>query len=173
MKPLKSVVEFLTAILFSALVAVTLLQVVARYVFNAPLTWSEELARYLFIWTTLLAASLALEKGVHMGLDKIFSVLPPRVHAALTLFNHLAVTLFLIYLVLKGYELAMSVMGTPSIALGIPMGWPYLSVPVGGALMILFNLRHIKETASLLASPAASASSEASTQQAGRGGPLW
>ena len=52
--------RWLTAALLSVVVVVTLLQIVLRYAFNAPLIWSEELARFLTVWMTFLGAAIIL-----------------------------------------------------------------------------------------------------------------
>lgn len=57
--------------LISAMVIVCLGQVIWRYAFNDPLIWSEELARYLFVWVGYLAAWFAWTKRAHIALDAV------------------------------------------------------------------------------------------------------
>ena len=56
-------------LLMALLTAVTFAQVVTRYLLGDPLIWSEEAARYLFVWVSMIGAALALREGGHFGLD--------------------------------------------------------------------------------------------------------
>ena len=64
--------------LFSGFVVITFAQVVFRYVIGYSLYWSEELARYLFVWVSFLGSVVALERGVHIGMDVVVAKLPRR-----------------------------------------------------------------------------------------------
>ena len=52
-------------------IAILFAGVVSRYVFNKPLTWSDELASILFLWLAMLGAVIALRRGEHMRLDHL------------------------------------------------------------------------------------------------------
>ena len=58
-------------VLLAAMVAVTATQVFFRYALNQPLTWSEELSRYLFIWIVFLATWAAFRQGLHLGVNAV------------------------------------------------------------------------------------------------------
>ena len=84
MKVLKLIDEkleeiFLVIILIAAVVIVAM-QVVTRYVFKIPLPWSEEIARYLFLWLTWVGASYATKERKHVSIDLVYEKLPERVH---------------------------------------------------------------------------------------------
>ena len=72
--------ELVIALLAAVTVAVTLLQVVFRYVLGSSLSWSEELARYLFIWVIFLGVASAARRGQHMAVEALprFSRIPWR-----------------------------------------------------------------------------------------------
>ena len=61
-----------------AMTVVVFLQVFYRYVLTQPLYWSEELARYLFVWLSILGATLGLQRGGHFGLDILCRRLPEK-----------------------------------------------------------------------------------------------
>src|SRR3990172_2317165 len=65
---------------------VIFLQVVYRYGLTQPLYWSEELARYLFVWLSILGATLALQKRGHFGLDVLFRAFPEQLKQYATVF---------------------------------------------------------------------------------------
>lgn len=67
------------------MVGVILAQVVARYVLNDALPWSEEAARFGMLWMTGLIAPMAYRRGGFVAIDMAERALPPRAGAALVL----------------------------------------------------------------------------------------
>ena len=65
------------------MICVTLAQVVFRYVIAAPLPWSEELARYCFVWIVFLGGAVGLARGIHLGVDLVVNALPPPLRRAM------------------------------------------------------------------------------------------
>ena len=76
-KVLDTFLVWAVCILTTVLLVVMSAQVLWRYVFNDPIYWSEELARYLFVWLTFLAASMAFRDHKHMAVDLIQPFLGP------------------------------------------------------------------------------------------------
>ena len=72
------VTEIPAAILVAVEILVLLAGVISRYVFNRPLTWSDELASILFLWLAMLGAVIALRRAEHMRLGFLVSLAPPR-----------------------------------------------------------------------------------------------
>ena len=117
-----------------------LLQVAFRYVLNAPLSWSEELATLMFVWATVLAASVAVRHGNHLRLTIIEAVLGPRAALWCGCLCQALMGGFGVFLVIDGWRLANLVWTNTSAAIGYPMWCLYLSVPVSGFLMALHSL---------------------------------
>ena len=76
--------EVPAAILVVLEIVVLLAGVVSRYVFTAPLTWSDELASVLFLWLAMLGAVIALRRGEHMRLSTLVNRLAPPRRSAMT-----------------------------------------------------------------------------------------
>ncbi|MCR0985591.1 TRAP transporter small permease [Roseomonas populi] len=130
---------FALALLVLAMTGTTLAQVVARYAFNEPLIWSEEAARYLFVWVSLLGAALATREGTHYVLDALVQRFP---HAGRLAARGVAVIVsagFLVILVQTGINETSQASLQDSATLPIGMALPYAAIPVGAALM-LFHL---------------------------------
>lgn len=109
-------------------------------------SWTEELARYLMIWVGLLGASLAFEKGAHLGLDYFVGKLHPTGRRILRVGALITVLAFAIgVLIIGGWELVSRtlVLQQTAPALGIPKGWVYLAVPVSGVFVVIFTLGQI------------------------------
>lgn len=121
--------------LVTAMTVVVFLQVVCRYFLVQPLHWSEELARYLFVWIALLGAALGVHRHAHFGMDFFFRMLPERWRRFLGLFIYGLMELVVVVLLVQGTGLVRKTAEQLSPAMEIPMGWAYACLPVGAALM--------------------------------------
>ncbi len=119
-------------------VALVFMQVVMRYVFGSSLTWSEELARYIFLWQIWLGASYAVKEHRHLRIEVIQDLLKtPRKKKYFELVSMALWLTFSLFMVYEGTSLTALLFerGQVSPAMRIPMGFAYASVPVGCALM--------------------------------------
>lgn len=116
---------------------VVFLQVLYRYVFAQPLQWSEELARYLFVWLSIMGATLALQKKGHFGLDLFYKMLSNRFQRIVKFPVYLLLGIVIFVILFQGIILVQKTALQESPAMGISMGWAYASLPVGGALMAI------------------------------------
>lgn len=130
-------VNLITIVLMICLIVVIVMQVFWRYVLNNPLAWSEELARYTFVWIVFLSTSIALKQSKHMGIDIIVSLLPANFRKAADILVKLIITAFLVMIIFASREIVMIAMGQSSASLSIPMGLVYLAFPTSAFLMIL------------------------------------
>jgi TRAP-type C4-dicarboxylate transport system permease small subunit len=131
----------LLAAMVAAITAVTFAQVFTRYVIGDPLIWTEEVARYLFVWITLIGAAAAVRSHGHYGLDMLRHYAPP-LRAALGLLTMLVVTAFLALLLYTGIAETRQAALQMSPALQVRMHWAYLALPVGAALALFHVFAH-------------------------------
>ena len=131
----------LLAAMVAAITAVTFAQVFTRYVIADPLIWTEEVARYLFVWITLVGAAAAVRSHGHYGLDMLRHYGPP-LRAALGLLTMLVVTAFLALLLYTGITETRQAALQMSPALQVRMHWAYLALPVGAALALFHVFAH-------------------------------
>ncbi|WP_172329773.1 TRAP transporter small permease [Mangrovicoccus sp. HB161399] len=133
---LGAVTSALARLTLVGVAACLILQVVLRYVFNASLPWPEEAARYLMIWTVMLAGSLLVKDEQLVRVDFFDHFWP---HRALSIRNavfRLLLAGLLFVLVWKGWDNAVFGQRRTAVTIGISFFWIYLAVPVGGALMM-------------------------------------
>lgn len=125
--------------LFLLLVVAVFFQVIARYLFEAPPFWTEELARFTLIWITFVGAALVHHHGEHIRVDGLRESLPGVLRRLLDVATSV-LALTLLALILKaGYEIVL--FGTQRApALGISMRYVYLALPAGALLMIVITL---------------------------------
>jgi TRAP-type C4-dicarboxylate transport system permease small subunit len=137
----QKVLNSLIVVIFGGITIVTIFQVFFRYVLNAPLMWSEEFARYLFVWGVLLATGIGLGKGSHIGVEIIFDRLPAPMRKNIRLFSSLLIIFFSLFLTFYGIQLVGKVMKTQSPALHIPMGFVYAAVPACSLIWVIFSVQ--------------------------------
>jgi TRAP-type C4-dicarboxylate transport system permease small subunit len=130
---LTAVLEFLSLACMAVMTVLIVAQVILRYVFNDPLTWSEELARIVFIYMTFAGIGAAYGRQRHMFVDAIVILFPRKIQKAIQgLVVGMASVFFLIVMVVTIRmigDLFRSELNTP--ALEIPMGMVYLIIPLG------------------------------------------
>ncbi|MCR4425244.1 MAG: TRAP transporter small permease [Firmicutes bacterium] len=126
----------LAAIMLVAMVLSVFLQVVFRYALAQPLSWAEELARFLFVWISMLSAAGGLGGSMRQGVDLVTRRLPVKARAVIGILVRLGTVLFCSVLVMWGIELVKIVHYQTSPAMGVPMSWVYSAVPVAAGLMV-------------------------------------
>lgn len=133
-------------------VGLIFIQVIMRYVFRNSLSWSEELARYLFLWQIWLGASFAVKEHAHLRIEALVDHLSPSRRRFLEFVALLAWFAFSLFLAVKGSELTLLLLkrGQVSPAMRMPMAYAYASVPVGSALM---SIRLVEEMVRFFRAP--------------------
>ncbi|KKM11399.1 hypothetical protein SY88_09235 [Clostridiales bacterium PH28_bin88] len=131
------VVTWVVVILLATMSVVVFAQVIYRFVLEAPLTWSEEVARYLMVWITFLGASLGVRNKALIGMEVAVGLLPPVLKRAAINLVSLITFCFLLVVLYYGIKMTGVTARQFSPAMQIPMSWPYLAVPVGAVLMLM------------------------------------
>jgi len=126
-------------LLFAFLAGITLvlgIQIFFRFVLNNSLTWSEELARFMFIWMTFLSIGFCLKDGISLKIDTIIAVFPKKVQAVTLLIVDVLTAVFFVYLIPSAWNFAYASVlnGQISAACAIPMYFIQGSLFVGFVL---------------------------------------
>lgn len=136
-------VRWIVTIMLIVVVATTLLQILMRYAFNAPLIWSEEFVRLLIVWITFIGASAVCYDGRHLNVEVFLKAAPPRLRAAMRLFNAVVSLIFLAVLGWHSITLVKIEMMQDMSALPLKIGHIRLAATVGCALMAIGILARI------------------------------
>jgi len=131
----------------AVLSVVVFLGVFSRYGLNDPWQWTEEAARIAFLWVVFLGASVGVRRGLHFRFTLLLDNLRPAWKRPLELFANLWVIFFAGVMAVKGLSFALLNFAQLTPTLVIPWGWVYIAVPLGGVLMILYALEHLRVTA--------------------------
>jgi TRAP-type transport system small permease protein len=139
-------VELVVLVAFVTFVVLSFVQVVLRYGFGQPLTWSEEVSRYLFVWVVFLGGGVAARYRGHIVLDFLVSALPSRIRLLLgALMGLLSVAMLLVLFAWQGWVLTQVSWRQESPATGVPVGVATLAIPIGGLLMALNTIRSFRD----------------------------
>jgi TRAP-type C4-dicarboxylate transport system permease small subunit len=126
-----------------AIMAIICVQVFFRFVLNDAMPWPEEAARFLMIWSLMLAAAYAYFSHDHARIDFLFRRLPSSAATYVTILIHVLVLGFMIGLIVGGTTLVERMGGMPTGALRISRGVPFAAIPVSAVLFALISVRHI------------------------------
>ena len=137
---LNTVVKHLAGFLLAAMTVVVFLQVLFRYVLDAPLDWSEELATFTFAWMVLLGAGVGLKYDQHPSLDVFRSRFPAVLQKAAGLLVNLSIIFMLIVLCVYGWNLTMTMKMQTMAALGYSVSFIYIILPVSSLIMLFHML---------------------------------
>ncbi|VTY34758.1 Sialic acid TRAP transporter permease protein SiaT [Xylophilus ampelinus] len=146
---LGGVAEALAALLVLAEIVVLFAGVTARYLFHAPLVWSDELASILFLWLSMLGAVVALRRGEHMRMTAFVAKASPGTRAVLDALAIAASVAFLALIVWPAVDYAHEESFVVTPALEISNAWRAAAIPTGIALMIVVALLRLVRTCTL------------------------
>ena len=130
-------------VLMAAMVAAVSWQVISRYVFSSPSSWTEEVARFLMIWIGVLGSSYAFRTGVHLGLDILPKKLTGRSAELLKQFTAFVVVLFSVTVLIVGGGSLVSLtweLRQYSAVLGLPIAFVYSVIPMTGVLICIYAI---------------------------------
>lgn len=130
--------EYFSALTLAVMVLLMFMQVLFRFVFHSPLAWTEELARYTFIWSTFIASFVAAVKGEHVALGMLQEHTKGWVRAVLMFLSN---GLTAAFCAVAAYTIAIQwnkLSMQTSAALKIPMSYVYLGIIIGCGSMFLW-----------------------------------
>lgn len=122
----------------AVLVVPVSLQILARYTGLIPAyLWTEELARFLFIWMVMLGAMIGIREGTHFEVD-VWPQLQPRANALLRIVSHFLVLVFALVFVWWGIAFARFGWDQLSEIAELPMWTIFIAWPLAGFTWVLF-----------------------------------
>ncbi|WP_308533838.1 TRAP transporter small permease [uncultured Peptoniphilus sp.] len=129
--------EVLLVFLLAFTTILTFTQVVMRYVFHNSLSWSEELARYIFLYLIWVGAAYAVKKEQHLRIEVILNKISKVNKNKFELFIYLIWLGFSLFLFISSLKMTINIFasGQLSPAMRIPIGYAYVSIPFGVGLM--------------------------------------
>ena len=142
----KSTLGRLLVSIFALLVADVLWQVLARYVLNTSFSFTEELARFLLIWLSIIGAAYLNAERAHLSMDFLFTRLSAENRRKASIFAELVIFFFALFvMVLGGANLVYTTLYLNQLSgtMQIPLGYVYAVFPACGLLIMSFSVYHI------------------------------
>ncbi|GEM_PF-1074830 len=135
--------RWMLILLLSAMVVLGLLQIISRFVIKAPITWSEALLMYMFVWFSFIGASLAVKELAHFEVELFMVRLPQPVQKAVAVAVYVLIFSFAVFMVWKGAFLVKLNQRQLMAMMPFTMSVPYMVLPLSGACMALHSLKHV------------------------------
>ena len=144
----ENIEKMLCVIALALMSAVIVAQVFCRYVLNSSLSWSEELARYLFIWMIYIGISYGVKLDKHICVDAVYSFAPKSIKRYYAIVSYLLFLLFAVAMVYYGIlVVGMQISsGQVSPAMGVPMQYVYAAPVVGFVLTAIRLVQKVIES---------------------------
>jgi TRAP-type C4-dicarboxylate transport system permease small subunit len=148
-KGMTTVLNLVLIVAVALLVFDVIWGVFSRYVLGEQTKWTEELARFLLVWVSLLGGAVAFGTKGHLGVDYFMGKFDPEARKFMAVFTHLVVLFFAISIFVYGGSRVVSdalTMEQTTPALGWKMGYVYLALPISGVFMVLYTIENLIET---------------------------
>lgn len=136
---LNSIIKFLVFLMLAAMTIVITLQIICRVFFTA-LSWTEELSRYLLVWGSLLAATVAYKQGAHIAITFVVEKLKDKRRKALSILANIISIVFFLIGIYYGIRMISLQIYQTSPALLIPMKIIYLCLPLSFLIMLYYGI---------------------------------
>jgi TRAP-type C4-dicarboxylate transport system permease small subunit len=126
-------------LLMAALIVPVAMQVLSRYTGLIPrFIWTEEIARFCFVWIIMIGSMIAVRDGTHFDVDVLPHSADPRVELGMRLFVLAAIFAAAMTFLIYGWDFAVLGSRQQSEIAGLPMLSIYIAWPLAGATWALF-----------------------------------
>lgn len=143
-KVMDKVLSVICEVMFCFMTVIAVYQVITRYVFSRPSSFSEELLTYSFAWVAMFATTLVFGESEHMRLSFFSDKLSGRNAVLLSIISEVLILVFAaLVLIFGGVSIVKLTLTQVTASLGIPMGYVYTIMPVSGVLIAIYNIINI------------------------------
>lgn len=144
-KPLEWIENSIAVISMATVSLLVFGNVVSRYGFNYTPIWSEELSRFLVVWSIFIGVAIGVRKNQHIGVDALIRFLPHKLLLASEVLLNLIGVIVIGILVFNSFEFIQHTREFEQLspAMRIPMYIPYIAMPVGLSFSIIHFIHNI------------------------------
>ena len=141
------IAKYFVFLLMIFLVLIVFSGVIARYVFNKSLIYTEEIVIYSMVWLGFIGAGIALRENTLISVNSLLQTFSPNIVRTIKIIGNIFTIVLLLWIVKSGVNYTIRNINQLSPTLQISMMYPYLSIPVGCSILLL---HHINSMFSLL-----------------------
>lgn len=134
---LAKIIENILWVLLLIAVVCVVLQVFSRYILGNSFSWTEQAARYLFVWMVMLGVPVAYHRKIFLNFDMIFNALPRKGQFYLDVVIKVGTMLFACYYFVGSLKLVLSTLGRSTSGLKVPFWALYGAQPVFCVLLFV------------------------------------
>lgn len=143
---LMKLVDILIIILMFSLVGMVFFQVLNRFILHIPAAWTEEMARYNFVWVSLYGSVKALKMKSHLSVDIVVETAKSeRTKDVINLVASALVIVFTLILTVTGFQYMIGNLGVDCEFGPFPLAIIYSAVPITGMLLFFVSIGHMFE----------------------------
>ncbi len=142
-------------VLMAVLSINVLIQILGRQVLKVSVPWTDEIARFSFIWMAMIAASAQVRKRAHFTVSIVADAIPWK--RALTVIIDLAIIFVAFCLFYYGIRYCQLGLKKVSSVINMRMTWVYAAIPVGSLFMMFYGVEMLMETFGIISPPPAEA----------------
>jgi len=144
---INKIMSYVLGVLFIFMTLLATYQVVARYVFNAPSTISEDLLSYSFVWLSLIGATVLFTDKGHMNIDFLYDKMSSKIQNLFDIITNILVLVTSILIFIYGGVKLIDV-GSLQISptLNMPLSYVYSIFPIMGVILLIICICNIYET---------------------------
>ena len=143
LKVLDWLCDISSLIILYVTVVVIFVQVICRYVLQVALPWTEEFARYAFLWLIFLANALAERQKEHFRVSYFVEQAPRRLRYVFWAFGEILIFIFFIWLLMDSLQFVQMGKRMISTVMQLRLDWVYWGLPVAVILSLLNRSRNI------------------------------
>lgn len=137
-------IDIIAVLFFIIVFAFALFQIIMRWAFNNPLSWSEEAIRLMYVWICYLGWTIASRRNSHIRITAFINKLPLLGQKVLEIFNNLLVMLFSVLMVIYGNQLTTKVARQTAVTIPfIKFSIVYVIAPICCAVIFIYQIMEI------------------------------
>lgn len=137
MKAFNKIEEWIGGSLFISMFIILIMQIFSRQILDRPLMWSEELARFIFIYVGMLGVSIGIRNQQHIFIDFLYNKFPKNMQKSVFTIIQFIIMSSIIFFLYFGIFLFKKKAEIEIVTLGISMKWMYLALPLISLLMLV------------------------------------
>lgn len=137
--------EVILVILLVCMIFILGLQIVLRYVFKNSLSWSEELVRYMFVWSTFIGIPYCIKNNTSIRVNQFKTAMPIKFQDVLSYVDKFIMLILFLIMAIFSIDIVSSsfASGQSSAAMGIPYWLIQISVPIGSILSLIRIIQNV------------------------------
>jgi TRAP-type C4-dicarboxylate transport system permease small subunit len=140
---INTVAKYFVFFLMIFLVLIVFAEVIARFILNTSLRYTEEIVIYSMAWMIFIGVGVAAKENALISMVGLLQLLTPKAVRLITIIGNILIITLLAWIVKSGMFYALRNIAQLSPTLQIPMMYPYLSIPVGCAILLLHYINSV------------------------------